>query len=50
MIGLIPLGIGAAYLIYYFAEGRKIESRLLEHDLAGRSNGARIRNQDNLAA
>jgi hypothetical protein len=36
MFGLIPLGIGAAYLIYYFVEGRKVESRLLEHELVGR--------------
>jgi hypothetical protein len=34
MIGLVPAGVGLAYLIYYFAEGRKIEARLLEHDLA----------------
>jgi hypothetical protein len=38
-IGLIPLGIGLAYLIYYFIEGRKIEARWLEHDLSQRSNG-----------
>ena len=39
--GLIPLGIGLAYLIYYFLEGRSVESRMLEHDLAepGRRNG-----------
>lgn len=37
-LGLIPLGIGLAYLIYYAVEGRKIESRQLEHDLAERSN------------
>jgi hypothetical protein len=36
--GLIPLGIGLAYLIYYFAEGRKLEARMLEQDLANRSN------------
>jgi hypothetical protein len=36
--GLIPLGIGLAYLIYYFVEGRKIEARWLEHDLAQRGN------------
>ncbi|HEX2494546.1 MAG TPA: DUF6249 domain-containing protein [Steroidobacter sp.] len=33
MIGLVPLAIGLAYLIYYFAEGRKLESRMLEHEL-----------------
>jgi hypothetical protein len=38
-VGLIPLGIGLAYLIYYFVEGRKIEARWLEHDLSQRSNG-----------
>lgn len=37
--GLIPLGVGLAYLIYYFVEGRKVEARWLEHDLAQRNNG-----------
>jgi hypothetical protein len=37
-IGLIPLGIGLAYLIYYFVEGRNVEARWLEHDLAQRGN------------
>ena len=37
--GLIPLGIGLAYLIYYFVEGRKNEARLLENELAQRHNG-----------
>jgi hypothetical protein len=36
MLGFIPLGIGLAYLIYYFVEGRNVETRLLEHELAGR--------------
>ena len=36
LLGLIPTGVGLAYLIYYFAEGRKIESRLLENDLGER--------------
>jgi hypothetical protein len=36
-LGLIPLGIGLAYLIYYFSEGKKVEARWLEHDLAQRS-------------
>ena len=40
-IGLIPLGIGLAYLIYYFVEGKNVEARWLEHDLAQRAaNGA----------
>ncbi len=34
MIGLVPAGVGLAYLIYYFVEGRKIEARVLEHELA----------------
>lgn len=37
-IGLIPLGIGLAYLIYYFVEGRNVEARWLEHDLAQKGN------------
>lgn len=40
--GLIPLGIGLAYLIYYFVEGRKIEARQMEHDLAERPNGRQV--------
>jgi hypothetical protein len=36
-LGLIPLGIGLAYLIYYFTEGKKVEARWLEHDLAQRT-------------
>jgi hypothetical protein len=36
-MGLIPLGVGLAYLIYYFAEGRAVEARWLEHDLAQKS-------------
>jgi hypothetical protein len=32
MGGLIPLGIGLAYLIYYFLEGRKAEAAQLELD------------------
>ena len=35
---LIPLGIGLAYLIYYFVEGKSVEARWLEHDLAQRSS------------
>ena len=38
-VGLVPLGIGLAYLIYYFIEGRKVEARWLEHDLSQRNNG-----------
>jgi hypothetical protein len=37
--GLIPLGIGLAYLIYYGVEGRHVEARQLEQDLRERSNG-----------
>jgi hypothetical protein len=32
MIGLVPVGVGLAYLIYYFAEGRKIEARQMEQE------------------
>jgi hypothetical protein len=38
-VGLIPLGIGLAYLIYYFVEGRNVEARWLEHDLTQKANG-----------
>lgn len=37
--GLIPLGIGLAYLIYYGVEGRHSEARQLEQDLRERNNG-----------
>lgn len=40
MIGLVPAGIGLAYLIYYFIEGRKIEARVLEHELAAKREQA----------
>ena len=39
--GLIPLGIGLAYLIYYAVEGRHVEARQLEQDLRER-NGNRL--------
>jgi hypothetical protein len=32
MLGLLPTGVGLAYLIYYFVEGRKIEARQLEQE------------------
>ncbi len=34
--GMIPLGIGLAYLLYYFLEGRKIEARQMESELSER--------------
>jgi hypothetical protein len=39
--GLIALGIGFAYLIYYFTEGRRVEAKWLEQDLAN-ENSKRI--------
>ena len=39
--GLIPLGIGLAYLIYYGVEGRHTEKQQLEHELRERNDGAR---------
>lgn len=39
--GLVPLGIGLAYLIYYGVEGRHVEARQLEQDLRER-NGNRL--------
>jgi hypothetical protein len=38
LLGLIPVGVGLAYLIYYFVEGRKVESRLLESELNERAH------------
>ena len=32
MLGLIPTGVGLAYLIYYFVEGRKIEAKQMEEE------------------
>ena len=32
MLGLIPTGVGLAYLIYYFIEGRKIEAKQMEEE------------------
>lgn len=37
MFGLVPLGIGLAYLIYYAVEGRQVEARQLEQDLRERA-------------
>jgi hypothetical protein len=39
--GLIPLGIGLAYLIYYGVEGRHTEKQQLEHELRERNGGTR---------
>lgn len=41
-VGLVPLGVGLAYLIYYFLEGRALEQKWLEHDLAGRPKNASL--------
>lgn len=37
--GLIPLGIGLAYLIYYYVEGRHTEKLQLEQELRDRNGG-----------
>ena len=41
MGGLIPLGIGLAYLIYYGVEGRHTEKLQLEQELRDRNGAAR---------
>jgi hypothetical protein len=41
IFGLIPLGIGLAYLIYYGVEGRHTEKLQLEHELRERNGGVR---------
>lgn len=37
VFGLVPLGIGIAYLIYYAVEGRHIEARQYEMDMRERN-------------
>jgi hypothetical protein len=37
VFGLVPLGIGLAYLIYYAVEGRHVEARQLEQELRERA-------------
>ncbi|WP_129776358.1 DUF6249 domain-containing protein [Peristeroidobacter soli] len=37
VFGLVPLGIGLAYLIYYGVEGRHVEARQLEVELRERA-------------
>lgn len=47
MLGLIPTGVGLAYLIYYFAEGRKIEAKQMEEEsslLAKERDASNVRN------
>ena len=49
LLGLIPTGVGLAYLIYYFVEGRKIEQRFMESDLRAaeaRSEGKALRTSE----
>ena len=38
VFGLVPLGIGVAYLIYYAVEGRHLEARQQEQDLRERNS------------
>lgn len=45
LLGLIPTGIGLAYLIYYFVEGRNIEARLLDSELRERADARAERSQ-----
>ena len=40
--GLICVAIGGALLVYYFVEGKRIESRQLDHDLPERTPGTAI--------
>ena len=41
VLGLIPAGIGLAYLIYYFVEGRKLEARQREEEERSAADRAR---------
>lgn len=38
ILGLIPTGVGLAYLIYYFFEGRKLELRQIEASASNSMN------------
>lgn len=38
VFGLVPLGVGIAYLIYYAVEGRHLEARQLEQDMRERNS------------
>ena len=42
LLGLIPAGVGLAYLIYYLVEGRKIEARLLESELSEKAGNRHV--------
>jgi hypothetical protein len=37
VFGLIPTGVGLAYLIYYFVEGRKLEAKQMQEESAQRT-------------
>jgi Domain of unknown function (DUF6249) len=39
--GLVPLAVGVAYLIYYFAEGRKLEIQDWERETLERNGGGK---------
>jgi hypothetical protein len=41
--GLIPLGVGLAYLIYYYVEGRYTEKQQLEQELRDRERNGNAR-------
>lgn len=40
VVGLVPLGVGLAYLIYYFVEGRKVEQQQLVEQAAQLTRGS----------
>ncbi len=42
VFGLIPTGVGLAYLIYYFVEGRKLEAKQMEEESALRAKEREI--------
>jgi hypothetical protein len=42
IFGLIPTGVGLAYLIYYFVEGRKLEAKQMEEESALRAKEREI--------
>jgi hypothetical protein len=42
MLGVVPVGVGLAYLIYYFVEGRKIELKQIAEQERKEQSGSRL--------
>jgi len=42
VLGVVPVGVGLAYLIYYFVEGRKIELKQIAEQERKEQSGSRL--------